>query len=163
MGEEDISRMGGKIEFRQLDEDTIEVNLPSKIGYERMAMECSASFAKIAGFRRERIDDLKTAVAEACINAIEHGNRKHPDARVLVAMSFKDDAFSVIVKDKGDGIGELPSEAAIKAEVESLDMRSGLGTYLIRKLVDQVDFNETTKDGHTVKMVIKLNASGEKE
>jgi serine/threonine-protein kinase RsbW len=163
MGEEVVSRMGGKIECRQLDEDTIELNLPSKIGYERMAMECSASFAKNAGFRRERIDDLKTAVAEACINAIEHGNRKHPDARVLVTMNFKDGAFSVIVKDNGDGIGDLPSEAAIKAEVERLDIRSGLGTYLIRKLVDQVDFNETRKDGHTVRMVIKLNASGEKE
>jgi serine/threonine-protein kinase RsbW len=155
--------MGSNIECRQLDEDTIESNMPSKMGYERVAMECSASFAKIAGFPRERIEDLKTAVAEACINAIEHGNRKHPDARVLVTMNFKGGAFSVIVKDKGDGIGELPSEAVIKAEVEELDIRSGLGTYLIRKLVDQVDFNETTKDGHTVRMVIKLSASGEKE
>jgi serine/threonine-protein kinase RsbW len=163
MGEEGVSRMDGKLECRQLDEETIEVNLPSKMGYERMAMDCTASFAKIAGFRRERIDDLRTAVAEACINAIEHGNRKHPGARVLVTMNFKDGAFSVTVKDKGDGIGELPSEAVIKAEVEELDIRSGLGTYLIRKLVDQVDFNETTIDGHTVKMVIKLDASGEKE
>ena len=50
--------------FRIVDERTVEVSLPNKLGYERIAMECSASFAKIVGFLPERIQDLKTAVAE---------------------------------------------------------------------------------------------------
>ncbi len=154
--------MGEEIQMvRRLDERTVEVSLPNKIGYERIAMDCSASFAKIAGFRRERIDDLKTAVAEACLNAIEHGNKGRPDARVIVTMNFNDDTFSVFVKDEGDGVPELPSEAAIKEKVAKLELRRGLGTYLIKQLVDQVEFNEMTKDGHAVKMVIKLtNPSG---
>ncbi len=154
--------MGEEIQMvRRLDERTVEVSLPNKIGYERIAMDCSASFAKIAGFRRERIDDLKTAVAEACLNAIEHGNKGRPDARVIVTMNFNDDTFSVLVKDEGDGVPELPSEAAIKEKVAKLELRTGLGTYLIKQLVDQVEFNEMTKDGHAVKMVIKLtNPSG---
>ena len=47
--------------IRMLDEHTIEVNLPNKLGYERIAMACSASFAKIVGFHPERVEDLKTA------------------------------------------------------------------------------------------------------
>jgi serine/threonine-protein kinase RsbW len=146
---------------RMLDERTVEVSLPNRMGYERVAMDCSASFAKIVGFRPERIEDLKTAVAEACLNAMEHGNKGHPEARVIVTMNFDDDTFSVLVKDKGGGIPELPSDAAIEEKIAKLELRRGLGTYLIKQLVDQVEFNEMTKDGHAVKMVIKLtNPSG---
>jgi anti-sigma regulatory factor (Ser/Thr protein kinase) len=40
--------------------------------------------------------------------------------------------------------------------IEKLEPPKGLGTYLIKQLVDEVDFNGMTKDGHVVKMVIKL-------
>ncbi len=55
---------------------TVEVRLPSRLGFEKVAMSTAASVAKLMGFREERIDDLKTAIAEACAqHAIEHGNR----------------------------------------------------------------------------------------
>ena len=141
---------------RRLDNRTVEVSLPSRLGYERIAMDCSASFAKMAGFAPQRIEDLKTAVAEACLNAIEHGNKSHPDTRVLVTMDFKDDRFSVLVKDGGNGIGRLPKDRTVMRRIENLEPPKGLGIYLIKQLVDEVEFNKMTKDGHTVKMVIKL-------
>jgi serine/threonine-protein kinase RsbW len=151
--------MGEKEEmFRMLEQRTIEVSLPNKLGYERIAMDCSASFARIVGFASERIEDLKTAVAEACLNAIEHGNKGRPDTRVLVTMNFNDDFFSVSVEDEGDGISELPRDADIMKKIEKLDAPEGLGIYLIKKLVDQVEFNEMTKGGHAVRMVIKLTS-----
>ena len=139
-----------------LDERTVEVSLPNRIGYERIAMDCSASFARIVGFASERIEDLKTAVAEACINAMEHGNKGRPDTRVLVAINFDDDIFSIFVKDEGDGISELPTDKAIMQKIEKLEPPEGLGIYLIKQLVDQVEFNDMTKGGHAVRMVIKL-------
>jgi len=141
---------------RRLDERTIEVSLPNKLGYERIAMDCSASFARIVGFVSERIEDLKTAVAEACINAIEHGNKGRPDTRVLVTMNFNDDFFSVSVEDGGDGISELPKDTDIMQRIENLEPPKGLGIYLIKQLVDQVEFNDMTKGGHAVRMVIRL-------
>ncbi len=141
---------------RRLNKRTVEVSLPNRIGYERIAMDCSASFAKIVGFVPGRIEDLKTAVAEACINAIEHGNQGHPDTRVLVTMNFKDDRFSVSVKDGGDGIKKLPEDKAVMQQIEKLEPPKGLGIYLIKQLVDEVEFNDMTEDGHAVKMVIKL-------
>ena len=141
---------------RRLKKRTVEVSLPSRIGYERIAMDCSASFAKMVGFGAGRIEDLKTAVAEACINAIEHGNQGHPDTRVLVTMNFKDDKFSISVKDGGDGIKKLPKDKAVMQQIERLEPPEGLGIYLIKQLVDEVEFNDLTKDGHTVKMVVKL-------
>ena len=141
---------------RRLNKRTVEVSLPNKLGYERIAMECSASFAKIVGFAQERIEDLKTAVAEACINAIVHGNQGHPDTRVQVTMKFNDDIFSVSVKDGGNGIPHLPKDKTVMQSIEKLEPPKGLGTYLIKQLMDEVEFNDMTKDGHAVKMVIKL-------
>jgi serine/threonine-protein kinase RsbW len=141
---------------RKLNNHAVEVSLPSRLGYERIAMDCSASFAKMAGFTAQRIEDLKTAVAEACLNAIEHGNKNHPDTRVLVTMNFKDDRFSVSVKDGGNGISRLPRDSTVMRRIENLEPPKGLGIYLIKQLMDEVEFNNLTKDGHSVKMVIKL-------
>ncbi len=143
---------------KMLNERTIEVSLPNRMGYERIAMDCSASFARVVGFASERIEDIKTAVAEACLNAIEHGNRGRPDTRVLVTMNFNDDFFSVSVGDEGDGISELPKDTDIVQKIEKLEPPKGLGIYLIKQLVDQVEFNEMTKGGHAVRMVIKLTS-----
>jgi serine/threonine-protein kinase RsbW len=142
-----------------LDEHTIEVNLPNKFGYERIAMSCSAIFAKIVGFLPERIEDLKTAVSEACLNAMEHGNLNHPEKRVLVTMDYKDHIFKVSVMDRGEGMGEtpeIPNNLEIERKIEEFETPRGLGMFLIKQLVDQVEFNQMTDEGHMVRMVLKL-------
>jgi serine/threonine-protein kinase RsbW len=139
-----------------LDGQTIEVSLPSKIGYERIAMQCSASFAKMVGFVTERIEDLKTVVSEACLNAMEHGNKEDPNARVTVKMNFKDNSITVFVKDEGTGVQKFPGDPDIRKKIEKLEPPRGLGIFLIKELADQVEFNQMTKDGHVVRMVIKM-------
>lgn len=139
-----------------LDDRTVEVNLPNVSGYERIAMECSASFAKIGGLVKERIEDLKTAVAEACLNAMEHGNRDHPDSRVTITMYLGDKDFKVSVMDAGDGMSVIPQHIDIKKKVEGLEAPNGLGLFLIQQLVDQVEFKKMNGGGHVVKMVLKM-------
>jgi serine/threonine-protein kinase RsbW len=139
-----------------VDEHTVEVSLPSVLGYERVAMDCSASMAKFIGFAADRIDDLKTAVSEACINAIEHGNRLRPDARVIVTMNFGNDAFTVSVMDEGKGILDLPKKPDIEQKIEQKETPRGLGIYLMKQLMDQVEFNEIANGGHVVRMMIKI-------
>jgi serine/threonine-protein kinase RsbW len=139
-----------------LDDRTVEVNLPNVSGYERIAMECSASFAKIGGLVKERIEDLKTAVAEACLNAMEHGNKDRPDSRVVITMHLGDKDFKVSVMDAGDGISIVPQKIDIKKKIEGLEPPNGLGLFLIQQLVDQVEFKKVNGGGHVVKMVLKM-------
>jgi serine/threonine-protein kinase RsbW len=149
--------MHGETEkVRVLDEHTVEVSLPSRLGYERMAMECAATFAKIVGFVSGRIEDLKTAVSEACLNAIEHGNRGQPEARVIVTMDFRDDTFRVRVADQGEGIPAPPADPDIEAMVENPEHTRGLGIFLMKQLVDSVDFSAMSGTGHVVTMEIRL-------
>lgn len=145
--------------IRFLDEQTLEVNLPNKLGYERIAMDCTASFARIVGFVPERISDLKTAVAEACLNAMEHGNRGRSDARVIVSMNFDGQTFSVSVMDEGEGIVELPEDPDIEKKIERLEPPRGLGIFLIRRLMDHVEFNKLSDQGNMLRMVLKMSRS----
>jgi serine/threonine-protein kinase RsbW len=142
--------------IRMLDDRTVEVNLPNVNGYERIAMECSASFAKIGGLVKDRIEDLKTAVSEACLNAMEHGNRGRPESRVVVTMYLGDKNFKVSVMDEGDGISVIPQQIDIRRKVERLEPPNGMGLFLIQQLVDQVEFNKINGGGHVVKMVLRM-------
>jgi serine/threonine-protein kinase RsbW len=143
--------------IRMLDDGTVEVTLPNKLGYERIAMACSASFARMVGFIPGRIEDLKSAVAEACVNAMLHGNKGRPEARVVVNMNFRDDTFIVSVTDQGDGMPAVPEYAGIVRIIEEQEPTRGLGVFMIKRLVDSVKFNQMTPDGHMVTMEIKLN------
>ena len=142
---------------KKLTDRTVEVILSNKLGYERVAMACSASFAKIFGCPPERIEDLKTVVAEAAINAMQHGNKGRPDARVVVYMNYKDNAINVSVLDEGDGITELPPTPDIERFINELDPPVGIGVFLIDQLADKVEFNQMTDEGHAVRMAINFS------
>jgi serine/threonine-protein kinase RsbW len=140
----------------RLNHNAVEIFMDNKLGYERVAMACAASFAKMMGFPDERIEDLKTVVAEAAINAMQHGNKDRPDAKVAITMNFRDDALHIAVADNGGGIKDLPPNPDIERIMEKLDPPTGFGTFLIKQLADEVEFNEMTDGGHMVKMVIRL-------
>jgi len=139
-----------------LNNQSIEISLPNQVGYERIAMACSASFAKMLGLSPERIEDLKTIVAEAAINAMQHGNKERPNARVTVSMTFKDDTIHVAVMDEGDGVKALLPKPDIERIVNELDPPVGFGTFLIKELADEVEFDKTADGLSVVKMTIKL-------
>jgi serine/threonine-protein kinase RsbW len=141
---------------QNLNGKTVEVILSNRIGYERIAMECSAAYAKIYGLDPERIEDLKTVVSEAAINAMRHGNKGRKDARVSISMNFKNDTINVWVTDEGDGIKDIPPKPDIGRIIDKLDPPIGFGLFLIKNLADQVEFNEITDEGHAVKMAIKI-------
>ena len=152
----DFIAKGGKM-GKQLNSRTVAVILANEIGYERIAMACSASFAQLFGCSPERIEDLKTVVSEASINAMEHGNKGRTDARVIVYMNFRDSAIHVSVIDEGDGIKELPPNPNTERIIEELDPPTGYGVFLINQLADKVEYNQMTDEGHAVKMAINMS------
>jgi serine/threonine-protein kinase RsbW len=133
----------------------IEVILPNRIGYERIAMASSATFAKMFGFSPARIEDLKTVVAEATVNAMQHGNKGRPDARVTIRMNLENDTIYVTVTDDGEGIKKIYPKPDIDRIIDNLDPAVGFGIFLIKQLVDDVDFNIRTEKGRGLRMAIK--------
>jgi serine/threonine-protein kinase RsbW len=141
---------------------TVEVRLPTKMGYEKVAMSTAASVAKLMGFPEDRIEDLKTAVAEACINAIEHGNRMNEKLSVGVVLNAGADALEVKVIDDGTGIKTQPHKPDIDRKIHGEEDPRGMGMFLIQALVDEAEW-VAAGDGKSsyVRLVIRLDRDAE--
>ena len=138
-----------------LNQQKVKIILPNIIGHERVAMASSASFAKMYGFSSARIEDLKTIVAEAAINAMQHGNKGRENSEVVVTLCFKDTAIHVTVADQGDGIAEVLPKPDIERIINNQDPPVGFGVFLIQELADEVEFNLDTESGHSLNIVVK--------
>ena len=141
---------------------TVEVRLPTKMGYEKVAMSTAASVAKLMGFPEDRIEDLKTAVAEACINAIEHGNRLNEKLSVGVVLRADNDELEVKVLDDGRGIKSQPVKPDIDRKMHGDEDPRGMGMFLIQALVDEAEW-VAGSDGKSsyVRLVIRLDKDAE--
>jgi serine/threonine-protein kinase RsbW len=141
---------------------SVEVRLPSRLGFEKVAMGTAASVAQLMGFPPERIEDLKTAVAEACINAIEHGNQLNEKLSVGVILSASADGLEVKVVDNGEGISKQPPKPDIDRKVHGEEDPRGMGMFLIQALVDEAEWVHDSKgNGSYVRLVIRLDRESE--
>lgn len=136
-------------------EKEIELHIPSTLGYEKVAMEAAASVAKKMGFTDDRIEDLKTAIAEACCNAIEHGNKLDETTKVGVTLTVKDSQLHVAVHDQGKDIGQVDAPD-IDNKIEGKEALRGMGMFIIENLMNEVRFESHPDGGKTVKMVVYL-------
>lgn len=136
---------------------TIELHLPSRLGYEKIAMNTAASTARLMGFSDERIEDLKTAIAEACINAIEHGNKLDETLSVGVILSINDSSLEVKVLDTGSGPKHGTAAPDIDRKMHEEEQARGLGMFLIQSLVDEAEWVSSPQTGSYARMVIHLH------
>jgi len=133
----------------------MELSFPSELGYEKIAREAVAAFAHRLGCDRERVEDLKTALSEACINAIEHGNRDTPGLRVDVSCIGAGDRLEVEVHDRGlkryESSGTV---ASIDLKLRGLAPRRGMGLMMIAQLADEAGFTESADGGNHFRLVV---------
>lgn len=138
---------------------TVEIFLPSILGYEKIARNAAAAIAHEMGFSDDRIDDLQTAVAEACMNAIEHGNREDGRAKVTVLMRVVGNELEIQVQD--EGLTPIPEAFPNPGRVGEGGDNRGWGMFFIKQLMDDVQVKRLPEGGNLVKMVIHLTQEGE--
>jgi serine/threonine-protein kinase RsbW len=137
---------------------SVELTLPNELGYERIAMACSASLAKMYGCPGDRIEDLKTVVAEAAINAMQHGNKFNPESRVIVKIEVAEDTIHVSVADEGGGLREEVADPDIERLIEENAPAVGFGLFLMRNLSDRIEFDRMSEGGHQVRMAVRMQS-----
>lgn len=139
-------------------EKIIELRLPSKLGYERVAMDTASSLARRMGFHQDRVEALKTAISEAVTNAIEHGNQHDSAMKVVVLLTARDDELIVSVADQGRQTLDENCTTKVPQIQDILHKadKGGWGIWLIRELMDEVEFTTAPSGGNQVRMVIHL-------
>jgi anti-sigma regulatory factor (Ser/Thr protein kinase) len=132
---------------------------PSAPGAEREVIAKVETALEPLNLPHKRIEQLKTAVAEATMNAMEHGSHYEADRPVDIEVRANPSAVSVRIRDTG-GDQEIPEAHTpdIEAKLAELQTPRGWGLFLIKSLVDDM---RVTSDGvyHTVELII--NREGE--
>ena len=121
---------------------TFELSLPSKLGCEKVVRHLIAWLGQRLQFTPARTADIQTAVSEACINAIEHGNQGHSHLQITVVFTVTHTHLEVVVMDAGLSTYREPgtSPPSIHEKVTAGAPARGLGLMLIRQLVDELEF-----------------------
>lgn len=109
---------------------------------------------KRLGFREEVAFEIDVALREAVINAVLHGNKREENKTVEVAFKSLPDALQIEVHDQGQGFD--PESVADPTRPENLMKTSGRGIFLIRALMDEVEWFIRPGGGWTVRMVKRL-------
>ncbi len=131
----------------------IMLHLPSELGAEKAAMAAAAAVAHSMGFRPQRIDDVRTVVAEACVNAAEHGNQFRPDAFVDVTIEAAGAELVIVVSDSGTGFKPSTDQPNIHAAISGDSRGRGWGIYLMERLADRVEYGEANNGGAAVRLL----------
>jgi serine/threonine-protein kinase RsbW len=104
---------------------------------------------------------LKTAVSEACINAIEHGNQLNELLGVVVTMSMSVESLEVKIVDHGPGVQkEAMHVPDIDRKMLGEEDPRGMGMFLIQALVDEVEYVNDQPHGSYARLTIHLNPGG---
>jgi serine/threonine-protein kinase RsbW len=142
--------------------------LPSEPGNERLALARVAGTVKGLGLSEARLEKLKTAVAEATMNAIEHGNQNRAEIPVEVEVTQDGDDIIVAISDQGgeaqagDKAAAEPEEPDLVKKLEGGQSPRGWGLFLIRNMVDAVNVT-TNGQRHTIWLTMRTGGAAHAE
>ncbi len=134
--------------------DEFEMVIPMGEDSELIAASTVEQIARRLDFQPEAINQIKTALVEACINAAEHS--LSPDRKIYQRFRLESDKLVVTVSSRGV---TLPTANLAASQTHEQNNghdtpeagRRGWGLKLIRTLMDEVEF-ERVDDGTRLRM-----------
>lgn len=124
--------------------EILSMNMSNNPDFVSVIRLTTSGIASKMGFTLDDIDDLKVSISEACTNVIKHSK----DDKFEVNFYIYDDRLTIEVKDTGIGYD--------KSKVKDPDLKnpqtSGLGLFIIKTLMDEVEIETCNEKGTSIKM-----------
>jgi serine/threonine-protein kinase RsbW len=120
-------------------------DIPSVYGFEKTVMqEAAAEIMRLFPERSpSRLDDIKTVIAEACLNAIEHGNGGDANLTVTIQLTAERDKVSFRIYDQGAATAVIDQNADVPlSDKWELPRPRGWGLTIISRLSDHCEFGQ---------------------
>ncbi len=140
-----------------LDQDwnlVMTFDLSSRPGEERQASQRVLEALAPFGLAEAQERRLGTAVAEATMNAMEHGNQYQEDLPVQIEVLNRESAVAVRIRDFGKKpINDSPIEPDIDAKLEGSQSPRGWGLFLIKNMVDEMNVQQDERH-HTIELIV---------
>ena len=127
------------------------LELPSDLRVIEAAVTYLVNRLRTFSFRGSRLNlNFRVGVTEALANAVLYGNKEDPTRTVRVEVSIDSTRVELCVVDQGSGFD--PSAVPDPTQPGNLERTGGRGLFLIRKLMDEVEYNER---GNAVRLLLR--------
>ena len=139
-----------------LDRDVV-LEVPSDLGAIERAVDFVLARCQQSRFDARRLRlNLRVGLSEAIANAMLYGNRRDPAKRVRIEVTWNTHQIVARVTDQGEGFD--PNAVPDPTTPDCISKPCGRGLFLMRKLLDEVRYNER---GNSVTLVLRAQALGE--
>lgn len=134
---------------RQAATDVVELRIPAKAEWVSIARLAVSAVASRLQFSIEEIEDIKLAVAEALVHAIACGQQDRAD----MSCESLSDGLRIRVRNFG-----VPAPEPVNVAAVDENAASNLGIFLIRALMDSVDYDTRPNGSADLVMFKRLPA-----
>jgi len=136
------------------DAKIINLDLPAKEEYMIVVRTVTSLVSARMDFSEERNEEIKIAVGEAFINAIKHAysNKHNYQERINIRFLNYPEKLVIVIKDFGRGFDPYFVTVFVKRVDIEQPERIGLGIFLIKTLMDEVEYDSSLTGGTQVRM-----------
>ena len=123
-------------------------DVPSVLAEVRPTTDKVMGFLGPLNLAESELFDWRLCLEESLINAIKYGNRQKREIPVKVEIAYNDKEIFLAIEDQGEGFD--PDAVRDPTGEQGLEAFSGRGVYLVRHLMDRVEYKGR---GNRVEMV----------
>ena len=128
----------------------VDLSIPILPEMELTAMKTAEAVGEFMNLDQTKIEEVKVALIEACINAFEHSRSE--DGRVDISFDIGDDGLAITISDDGQGFDLEDAQAETEERRSGGDRKRGWGLTIMKELMDEVTI-ESSEKGTTLTMV----------
>ena len=124
------------------DDPNVDLTIPMLPDMELTATTVAESLGVFMGLDVDKIEEVKIALIEGCINAFEHS--KSDDGRIDISFQINERGLTVAINDGGQGFDLEEARRRIQDKREK-GLPRGWGLTLIEELMDELEIDSTDK------------------
>ncbi len=117
------------------------LTIPSQTERLNDVREFVSALARTHGFVEDDINKITIAVDEACTNIIKHGYAYAPNQSIEIDIIRSGNDFEIIISDNGKQFDANAIQSPDMKDYFAHYRRGGLGVYLMKRIMDTVEFN----------------------
>jgi serine/threonine-protein kinase RsbW len=129
-----------------------QLRIPSQTDNLELIREFVSRVSRKVGFKDDDVNKIELAVDEACANVVKHAYKKDEKKPIDIVIQIDYQKLTVIVTDRGRGFNPRKVKQPDMKEYLAQMRVGGLGIYLMRTLMDEVDFNVQPGKRNQVRM-----------
>lgn len=136
----------------------LEVSIPGSIEYLPLVDTVCQAFCGWAGIDSEVADQIAVAAVEGATNAVVHGSKCQRSKKVRVLFEKTRSGIIVSVADEGEGFD--PDRVPDPTEDANVMKESGRGIFIMKQVMDRVEFEQPDTGGTLVRMAKQIDFGG---